>query len=523
VTSDDEAASSDDHMASAADHVSGDDHPALSVMPAVRAAIQRDAAERQSSDGNETEAPVVVRSAPSPMVPDPSLPVVSRRTDADGNPVEASGQPPIEIPSDIPTLGARLLQAPPILQRASLTERVSAPAEPAVQRVEFLAPHLAHARRSSGSSSAQSRDQGPAPTSAPTPAAPVTAATELTAQGFPSQDGKRVSNSPRKHLLAVSKRETQLEETQVEPTQVEDVVARASVQRLESLDPVTPGPAVTPEFNVPSEMRAKTLTREAHPVTVDLLIGSAAADGPTAAAVAELPTGRTIADLPMPPSVAERPAGRAVADAPTAATAPEMPPGSAVIAEPWTNAAQTSASGPDVPTCHSSLPTMSRIAAHAPTYPTSPSAGANPRIAIGPSIPVQRTAALPTPSSGLSSSSLIASPQVTAGAVSGESRQGGEMSFASMFGSEGGEARSPAEDGFTSVQLQSAGESAPPASEPATDTSSPQVSSAPPPSSGGTPTADLDELARRLYEPLTARLRAELWLDRERAGVMSDV
>jgi hypothetical protein len=30
-------------------------------------------------------------------------------------------------------------------------------------------------------------------------------------------------------------------------------------------------------------------------------------------------------------------------------------------------------------------------------------------------------------------------------------------------------------------------------------------------------------MARRLYEPLSARLRAEFWLDRERAGVMSDV
>ena len=35
--------------------------------------------------------------------------------------------------------------------------------------------------------------------------------------------------------------------------------------------------------------------------------------------------------------------------------------------------------------------------------------------------------------------------------------------------------------------------------------------------------ADLDELARRLFEPLSARLRAELWLDRERAGLVTDV
>jgi hypothetical protein len=39
---------------------------------------------------------------------------------------------------------------------------------------------------------------------------------------------------------------------------------------------------------------------------------------------------------------------------------------------------------------------------------------------------------------------------------------------------------------------------------------------APPASTAGTP--NLDELARRLYEPLSARLRAELWLDRERTG-----
>jgi hypothetical protein len=29
---------------------------------------------------------------------------------------------------------------------------------------------------------------------------------------------------------------------------------------------------------------------------------------------------------------------------------------------------------------------------------------------------------------------------------------------------------------------------------------------------------DLDELARRLYAPMSAMLRAELWLDRERSG-----
>lgn len=34
---------------------------------------------------------------------------------------------------------------------------------------------------------------------------------------------------------------------------------------------------------------------------------------------------------------------------------------------------------------------------------------------------------------------------------------------------------------------------------------------------------DLDELAERLYEPISARLRSELWLDRERSGLMVDL
>ncbi len=44
--------------------------------------------------------------------------------------------------------------------------------------------------------------------------------------------------------------------------------------------------------------------------------------------------------------------------------------------------------------------------------------------------------------------------------------------------------------------------------------------SEPAPPAGGGPS--LDELARQLYEPLAARLRAELWLDRERSGLLTD-
>jgi len=35
--------------------------------------------------------------------------------------------------------------------------------------------------------------------------------------------------------------------------------------------------------------------------------------------------------------------------------------------------------------------------------------------------------------------------------------------------------------------------------------------------------SELEEMARRLYEPLSARLRAELWQDRERSGLLTDL
>lgn len=46
---------------------------------------------------------------------------------------------------------------------------------------------------------------------------------------------------------------------------------------------------------------------------------------------------------------------------------------------------------------------------------------------------------------------------------------------------------------------------------------------APAPVSAAPAGGDIDELVNRLYDPLAARLRAELWLDRERAGVLMDL
>jgi hypothetical protein len=33
----------------------------------------------------------------------------------------------------------------------------------------------------------------------------------------------------------------------------------------------------------------------------------------------------------------------------------------------------------------------------------------------------------------------------------------------------------------------------------------------------------LEELARQLFDPLSARLKSELWIDRERAGMVADL
>jgi len=58
----------------------------------------------------------------------------------------------------------------------------------------------------------------------------------------------------------------------------------------------------------------------------------------------------------------------------------------------------------------------------------------------------------------------------------------------------------------------------------------PAPASAAPPTSTHSITADrpggaldIDDLARRLYDPLAARLKAELRLDRERAGIITDL
>ena len=45
----------------------------------------------------------------------------------------------------------------------------------------------------------------------------------------------------------------------------------------------------------------------------------------------------------------------------------------------------------------------------------------------------------------------------------------------------------------------------------------------PPPEPAAAPQRDPAELVDRIYDTLAARLRSELWLDRERAGALMDI
>ncbi len=81
-------------------------------------------------------------------------------------------------------------------------------------------------------------------------------------------------------------------------------------------------------------------------------------------------------------------------------------------------------------------------------------------------------------------------------------------------------------DGDATIQRSAETEVQPAADPPAVGTRPPAPSAAPAgPAGPAAPLsgAELEEMARRLYEPLSARLRTELWQDRERSGLLTDL
>jgi hypothetical protein len=477
-----EAAGSDDHATA-----SDDDHPAQPAFATSPVPLQRLTPKRESE--SEAEPPVVVPAPP--VVQDSSTPVVEPHTEA-GSSAAESAQPQIATGAYTPTLGVRLPLVPMTIQRTPMTERVVPSAEPTAQRVEFVNPTVVPAGRPRPSSvrPAVAPSTGPTPALTPTVQPPPPRSPAV--QRLPSPDGKRGSNATIEPPLAVSRRETRVQSTE---SQTDGAQAAAHGAAMAALDQ----PPATED-------------------TIQRL--QSAEPGPLAPAPANEVTVR-----PEPESSSGVPATETIID---------LPVGPVVTAEPWPSHTRTSTSGLTRPAlqAHGSapptaMPTLSRVDAAAPAYPIRRSSSSTPTVSVGPSIPLHRVAADQAPSERPPAPPLIVSRQVSLpGGASSESRSSGEMSFVDMFGSgRESESGSPAEDGFTSVQLQSAGDSGPPASEPTTESapSAPPTSSSAPPAAAGPKPADLDELARRLYEPLTARLRAELWLDRERAGVPGDV
>ena len=127
---------------------------------------------------------------------------------------------------------------------------------------------------------------------------------------------------------------------------------------------------------------------------------------------------------------------------------------------------------------------------------------------------------------------LVVARSATTVSPGGEFRPnaGREVSFAQMFsGASSTSNATPAED----VDVQREVADPPTPAEPVVQADTSDVAAAPASAGGaggssgapglGGAGGNLDEIARRLYEPLAARLREELWLDRERAGLMSDV
>ena len=198
----------------------------------------------------------------------------------------------------------------------------------------------------------------------------------------------------------------------------------------------------------------------------------------------------------QPPQVVP-PARSTVRNPPETATiSAELPAGPAVTPERWSAIAEAPTSESTAPAIRDSRPTVSRLTADPPGYHTMSSSGASRTVAVGPALPYVAAATRPTGPA----------PAVA-------------MPLSSMFGStQSSDTGSPAEDGFSSVQLQQADESAPPATEPGADMAASTASATPsstptsglPAAAAGAKPADLDELARRLYEPLSARLRRAL-------------
>ena len=136
-----------------------------------------------------------------------------------------------------------------------------------------------------------------------------------------------------------------------------------------------------------------------------------------------------------------------------------------------------------------------------------------PMAAADPTPMIQRRFDAPSPSTAVAPPVSADPPAM---AVSGRTVGLAEMfAMAAAQSSDGGATIQRSAE--TEVQLAADPPAAAPAAAPSAAPAGPAGPAAP---MNG---AELEEMARRLYEPLTARLRAELWQDRERSGLLTDL
>lgn len=198
-------------------------------------------------------------------------------------------------------------------------------------------------------------------------------------------------------------------------------------------------------------------------------------------------------------------------------TAPASAAWSPVALTPTTSAPASSRSGASLAAVQraeaaTSLPTVGRTTSSRGDEPPAPMLSP-PTSGGDPAPMIQRRFDAPSPGTTVAPPTSVEPPAM---AVSSRT-----VGLAEMFAL----AAARSSDGDATIQ-RSAETDVPPASDPPASTPATTGSAAPagPAGPAAPPSgAELEEMARRLYEPLSARLRAELWQDRERSGLLTDL
>lgn len=427
--------------------------------------------------------------------------------------------------SDTPTLGVGWASAPLPVPAPPLSPSLRPPDDPPVQRLTFLSGPPGAQPGALSSSSPRLR-----PTEVVAEPAPGAARAD---PGAGRADLPTVQ--PLRELPPVPARDSSAATAQRSHTPVvppSGGVGSPNPPGPDAVVALPPPPIEAEGHQTWPDVVVSRLTETGHPgadvagfTEVPLVVAGSPAR-PSAARPDESTIGHPIVHAQREPSWASDtpPDPPAAADAPSPA-AGEPPLGPAVPVEPWTSTAITPPTPPSAGTVSQVKAPITAVQRRTVGAPAS-----TPPVAL--TAPRHEGAEIAPPAPSYQPP-LVVSRRVAAteGPERGP-RPGEGISFERMFAAAVPSATgtaAPAEPDQVSLQRQPLDSGASP-SEPSVSAMS-EPAAAPVPGgpgpaggegAGGT-AANLDEMARRLYEPLAARLREELWLDRERAGLMSDV